>query len=112
MPTCNHCGSEYSENSKFCPNCGANTAIETPEPQPKQTSIPRTDKKAAPKDKPFYKRKWFIAVVIILVLGIIGSFGSGGESQTSGSSSSASSSQVASKTVDKCKSQSVYKQKV
>ena len=110
MPTCNHCGSEYSENSRFCPNCGANTATETPEPQLAQTSIPQTDKKAAPKDKPFYKRKWFIVVVIILVLGIIGSFGSGGESQTSGSSSNASSSQVASETVDKSTLQAVYDQ--
>ena len=53
MTTCKHCGAVIAKGAKVCPNCGGKNK------------------------KPIYKRVWFIALVIVVVLGIIGSIGGG-----------------------------------
>ena len=44
--------------------------------------------------KPIYKRTWFIALMVILILGLIGSMFGGGEESTNNTSSTSSSSQT------------------
>lgn len=48
MIKCKSCSKEIASNAKSCPSCGAKNK------------------------KPFYKRGWFIALVIIIILGTIG----------------------------------------
>lgn len=81
MVQCKHCGAEIAAGAKICPKCGGKN------------------------NKPFYKRPWFIVLVVILVLAAIGSAGgkngntsdngegtkpseSSGETQSTGSSQS------------------------
>ncbi len=48
MTVCKHCGKEIAASAKVCPHCGG-------------------------KNKPpIYKRGWFIAIIVIIVLAIIG----------------------------------------
>ncbi len=48
MITCKHCGAEIAESAKVCPQCGS-------------------------KNKPpIYKRWWFIAIIVLIVLSAIG----------------------------------------
>lgn len=49
MKECKYCSNEIADNAKFCPKCGAKNK------------------------KPFYKRGWFIALCIFIILGMIGS---------------------------------------
>lgn len=49
MKTCASCGTEITKTAKTCPQCGAKNK------------------------KPIYKRGWFIALVIVVVIGIIAS---------------------------------------
>ena len=51
MVTCKHCGNEIAASAKACPKCGGKNK------------------------KPIYKRGWFIALVVIIVLGAFGSVG-------------------------------------
>ena len=51
MVTCKHCGNEIAANAKTCPQCGGKNK------------------------KPVYKRGWFIALAIIIIIGAIGSAG-------------------------------------
>lgn len=63
MTTCKHCGAEIAASAKVCPQCGG-------------------------KNKPpIYKRWWFIAIIVLIVLSAIG--GSGSSSDSSASSSKA-----------------------
>lgn len=55
MKKCDACGAEIAKNAKTCPQCGAKNK------------------------KPVYKRKWFIALMVIVALGIIGSIAGGGD---------------------------------
>lgn len=59
--TCKHCGAEIAASAKVCPQCGG-------------------------KNKPpIYKRWWFIAIIVLIVLSAIGGSGSGSDSSASGS---------------------------
>ena len=61
MTTCKHCGAEIAASAKVCPHCGG-------------------------KNKPpIYKRWWFIAIIVLIVLSAIGGSGSGSDSSASGS---------------------------
>lgn len=51
MVTCKHCGAEIAASAKVCPQCGGKNK------------------------KPLYKRPWFIAVIVIIIIGAIGSAG-------------------------------------
>ena len=65
MTTCKHCGAEIAASAKVCPQCGG-------------------------KNKPpIYKRWWFIAIIVPIVLSAIG--GSGSSSDSSSSNSKATS---------------------
>lgn len=55
--TCKHCGSEIAATAKACPQCGGKNK------------------------KPIYKRGWFIALVIIVIIGIAGNMGGTNESE-------------------------------
>ncbi len=58
--TCKQCGAELTAKAVACPKCGV----------------------AVKNQKPFYKRGWFIALCVVVVLAIIGSAGSSGEPST------------------------------
>ena len=61
MTTCKHCGAEIAASAKVCPQCGG-------------------------KNKPpIYKRWWFIAIIVLIVLSAIGGSGSGSDSSASSS---------------------------
>lgn len=61
MTTCKHCGAEIAASAKVCPHCGG-------------------------KNKPpIYKRWWFIAIIVLIVLSAIGGSGSSSDSSASGS---------------------------
>ena len=51
MVTCKHCGTEIAASAKVCPKCGGKNK------------------------KPIYKRPWFIALIVIIIIGAIGSAG-------------------------------------
>ena len=51
MVTCKHCGTEIAASAKVCPKCGGKNK------------------------KPIYKRPWFIALIVIIIIGAIGSDG-------------------------------------
>jgi RNA polymerase subunit RPABC4/transcription elongation factor Spt4 len=58
MTTCKHCGKEIAKKAKVCPHCGG-------------------------KNKPaIYKRKWFIALIVLVVLAVVVSVTSGGSDDT------------------------------
>lgn len=59
MTTCNNCGKPIATSAKVCPNCGAKNK------------------------KPIYKRAWFIAIVVLIVLGAIGTALGNNNSQSS-----------------------------
>ena len=68
MTTCKHCGAEIAASAKVCPQCGG-------------------------KNKPpIYKRWWFIAIIVLIVLSAIGGSGSGSDSSASSSTTKASAS--------------------
>ncbi|HIZ18552.1 MAG TPA: zinc ribbon domain-containing protein [Candidatus Olsenella stercoravium] len=90
MSTCPKCGTQF--DSAFCPNCGTQAPSTPPredealEPQEEGGVIDPIEDGDGPVDqaepsqspasqqkKPFYKRTWFIVIVVILVLGAIGS---------------------------------------
>ncbi|HFL3758268.1 TPA: zinc ribbon domain-containing protein, partial [Clostridioides difficile] len=58
MIQCKSCSKEIASNAKSCPNCGAKNK------------------------KPFYKRGWFIVIVVLVLLYAIGTSGSGGTDDT------------------------------
>ncbi|ARB07092.1 hypothetical protein Semix9P1_phi49 [Clostridioides phage phiSemix9P1] len=58
MIQCKSCSKEIASNAKSCPNCGAKNK------------------------KPFYKRGWFIVIVVFVLLYAIGTSGSGGNDDT------------------------------
>ena len=67
MTVCKHCGQEIAASAKVCPHCGG-------------------------KNKPpIYKRWWFIALIVLIVLYAIGSSDSNSGSSSSKAASSASS---------------------
>lgn len=82
---CSQCGAEFQ--GKFCPECGAKMENEVPltsshipeEVNSSQQTPPVFNAKLAGKKrtrkprKPFYKRWWFILIVIILALGVVAS---------------------------------------
>ena len=51
MTACKNCGAQIAKNAKVCPSCGAKNK------------------------KPFYKRVWFILLIVILAIGTIYSIG-------------------------------------
>lgn len=55
MSVCKHCGAEIAANAKSCPQCGGKNK------------------------KPIYKRGWFIALCVVLVIGVVSSVGGDGE---------------------------------
>lgn len=55
MTTCKHCGAEIAASAKVCPQCG---------------------RKNKP---PIYKRWWFIAIIVLIVLSAIGSSSDSGK---------------------------------
>jgi len=57
MKTCKHCGAEIAASAKVCPHCGGKNKA------------------------PIYQRPWFIALIVILVIGIVGG-GSGSKKNT------------------------------
>lgn len=67
MITCKHCGAEIAASAKVCPHCGG-------------------------KNKPpIYKRWWFIAIIVLIVLSAIGGSGSGSDSSASSSKATSTS---------------------
>lgn len=67
MTTCKHCGTEIAASAKVCPHCGG-------------------------KNKPpIYKRWWFIAIIVLIVLSAIGGSGSGSDSSASSSKATSTS---------------------
>ena len=48
MTTCKHCGAEIAASAKVCPQCGGKN------------------------NPPIYKRWWFIAIIVLIVLSVIG----------------------------------------
>jgi RNA polymerase subunit RPABC4/transcription elongation factor Spt4 len=63
MTTCKHCGAEIAASAKVCPQCGG-------------------------KNKPpIYKRWWFIAIIVLIVLSAIGGSGSSSDGSASNSKS-------------------------
>ncbi len=52
MKTCKHCGAEIAKSAKVCPNCGGKNK------------------------KPIFLRWWFIALVVLILIGMIGGGGS------------------------------------
>lgn len=60
--TCSNCGAEMPANAKECSSCGKNF------------------------NKPFYKKPWFIIIVVLLVIGLIGSIGGSGTSKSKNNS--------------------------
>ncbi len=66
MTTCKHCGQEIAASAKICPHCGG-------------------------KNKPpIYKRGWFIALIVLIILYAIGSSDSSSNTASSTSTSSSS----------------------
>lgn len=72
---CNQCGTEFEGN--FCPECGAETGMETPPPIQQQTNqnnyqqpMSSMPDKAQKKKKPFYLRWWFILIAVFAVLSV------------------------------------------
>lgn len=66
---CKNCGKEIEPDAKFCQECG--TPVQEPaQPQAGPEIIPEEKPKKG--KKPFYKRWWFWAIVVILVLGSCG----------------------------------------
>lgn len=59
MVTCKHCGAEIAVSAKLCPKCGGKNK------------------------KPIYKRWWFIACVVVVLISGIGAAGSSGSSSQS-----------------------------
>ena len=68
MTTCRTCGSQIAKNAKTCPYCGSKNK------------------------KPIYKRGWFIALIVLLLIGVIGSSGGSDENSKAPEKSSDSSS--------------------
>ncbi|HID1218342.1 hypothetical protein KW94_19875 [Clostridioides difficile] len=66
MIQCKSCSKEIASNAKSCPNCGAKNK------------------------KPFYKRGWFIVVVVFVLLYAIGTSGSDDTGTDDGASQTAS----------------------
>ena len=58
MTTCRTCGKEMAKAAKVCPNCGAKNK------------------------KPFFTKPWFIAIVVIFIIGAIASGGKSGSTNT------------------------------
>ena len=73
---CNQCGTQFE--GKFCPNCGAPAAAETPVVNA-DPSAPVAEVK---KKKPIYKKWWFWVIIAVFVIGIIGGSGGGEETST------------------------------
>lgn len=66
MTTCKHCGQEIAASAKICPHCGG-------------------------KNKPpIYKRGWFIALIVLIILYAIGSSDSSSNTANSTSTSASS----------------------
>lgn len=66
MTTCKHCGQEIAASAKICPHCGG-------------------------KNKPpIYKRSWFIALIVLIILYAIGSSDSSSNTASSTSTSASS----------------------
>lgn len=66
MMTCKHCGQEIAASAKICPHCGG-------------------------KNKPpIYKRGWFIALIVLIILYAIGSSDSSSNTASSTSTSASS----------------------
>ena len=66
MTTCKHCGQEIAASAKICPHCGG-------------------------KNKPpIYKRGWFIALIVLIILYAIGSSDSSSNTASSTSTSASS----------------------
>ena len=66
MTTCTHCGQEIAASAKICPHCGG-------------------------KNKPpIYKRGWFIALIVLIILYAIGSSDSSSNTASSTSTSASS----------------------
>ena len=58
---CQRCGANLPENTTKCPNCGAEYAVEN-------TAVPVADKKNAPKNSFFAKKKIIITFLIAVIL--------------------------------------------
>ena len=58
MTTCKTCGKEMAKAAKVCPNCGAKNK------------------------KPFFTKPWFIAIVVVFIIGAIASGGKSGSTNT------------------------------
>ena len=71
---CNQCGTQFE--GKFCPNCGAPAAAETPVVE----ATPVTPVVEPKKKKPIYKKWWFWVIVVIVAISVIA--GSGGDGET------------------------------
>lgn len=67
MTTCKHCGAEIAASAKVCPHCGGKNK------------------------QPIYKRWWFIAIIVLIVLSAIGGSGSGSDSSASSSKATSTS---------------------
>ena len=72
MNVCKHCGAEIAVNAKSCPQCGGKNK------------------------KPIYKRGWFIALCVIVVIAAVSSAGGEGSAPAGGTTGSESASVSAS----------------
>lgn len=66
MTTCRTCGKEMAKAAKVCPNCGAKNK------------------------KPFFTKPWFIAIVVVFIIGAVASGGKSRSTNTNKANSDAS----------------------
>lgn len=72
---CHSCGNKIPENSAFCANCGAKQFISPSakvENQDTFKPIGNLIEKKSDFKKPFYKKTWFIVLMILWALFLIG----------------------------------------
>ncbi len=72
---CHSCGKGIPDSSSFCTNCGAKQHLSSPENVKMHDAFHPAEnlaEKHTDFKKPFYKKTWFIIVVVFWVLFIIG----------------------------------------
>lgn len=74
MPYCKLCGAELPEGTRFCPDCGAVTAMQSGTVRNVQSVLPDgldTQRQPA-RRKPVYKRWWFWILILVVISSAVG----------------------------------------